>query len=83
MAVSTRGVRFHAENIENIIPKPDLPPPQKPPRLTYFILDCTLIKKENQIFLIYEEIQIGAVAKSYITNGLLVYDEIFAHFLIC
>ena len=28
-----RGVRFHAENIENIIPKPELPPPQKPPRL--------------------------------------------------
>jgi hypothetical protein len=28
-------------------------------------------KKENQIFLIYKEIQNGAVAKSYITNGLL------------
>jgi hypothetical protein len=39
-------------------------------------------KKENQIFLIYKEIQNGAVAKSYITNGLLVYGEIFAHFLI-
>ncbi len=31
-------------------------------------------KKENQIFLIYKEIQNGAVAKSYITNGLLIYD---------
>ncbi len=39
-------------------------------------------KKENQIFLIYKEIQNGAVAKSYMTNGLLIYGEIFAHFLI-
>ncbi len=39
-------------------------------------------KKENKIFLIYKEIQNGAVAKSYMTNGLLVYGEIFAHFLI-
>ncbi len=40
-----------------------------------------LIKKEKQIFLIYKEIQNGAVAKLYMTNGLLIYD-IFAHFLI-
>jgi hypothetical protein len=33
----------------------------------------TLIKKENKIFLIYKEIQKGAVAKSYTTNGLLIY----------
>jgi hypothetical protein len=39
-------------------------------------------KKENQIFLIYKEIQSGAVAKSYMTNGLLIYGEIFSHFLI-
>ncbi len=31
-------------------------------------------KKENQIFLIFKEIQTGAVAKSYMTNGLLKYD---------
>jgi hypothetical protein len=30
-------------------------------------------KKENKIFLIYKEIQNGAVAKSYVTNGLLIY----------
>ncbi len=30
-------------------------------------------KKENQIFLIYKEIQNGAVAKSYMTNGLLIH----------
>jgi hypothetical protein len=39
-------------------------------------------KKENQIFPIYQEIQSGAVAKSYMTNGLLIYGEIFSHFLI-
>jgi hypothetical protein len=33
-------------------------------------------KKENKIFLIYKEIQSGAVAKSYMTNGLLIYGEI-------
>ena len=38
-------------------------------------------KKDNQIFLIYKEIQNGAVAKSYMTNGLLIYGEKFAHFL--
>ncbi len=42
----------------------------------------TLLKNENQIFLIYREIQSGAVTKSYITNGLLIYRELFAHFLI-
>ncbi len=39
-------------------------------------------KKENLIFLIYKEIQNGAVAKSYMTNGLLINGELFAHFLI-
>ncbi len=38
-------------------------------------------KKEYQNFLIYKEIQNGAVAKSYMTNG-LIYWEIFAHLLI-
>jgi len=31
-------------------------------------------KKDNKIFLIFKEIQKGAVAKSYVTNGLLIYD---------
>jgi hypothetical protein len=39
-------------------------------------------KKENQILLICKEIQNGAVAKSHMSNGLLIYGEIFAHFLI-
>ncbi len=34
----------------------------------------TLIKKENIILLIYKEIQKGAVSKSNMTNGLLMYD---------
>ncbi len=34
-------------------------------------------KKENRIFLIYMEIQKGAVAKSYITNGFLIYFLIY------
>jgi hypothetical protein len=38
------------------------------------------LMKENKIFLIYKEIQSGAVAKLYMTNGLLIYGEIFAHF---
>jgi hypothetical protein len=39
-------------------------------------------KKEKSIFLIYEENQCGAVAKSYMTIGFLIYGEIYAHFLI-
>ncbi len=36
---------------------------------------CCTDKKEYQLFLIYREIQSGAVAKSYMTNGLLIYGE--------
>jgi hypothetical protein len=39
-------------------------------------------EKENQIFLIYKEIQKGLVAKSYMTNGLLIFGYIFARYLI-
>jgi hypothetical protein len=45
-------------------------------------MECHTDKKENQIFLIYREIQSGAVAKSYMRKGFLIYKEIFAHFLI-
>ncbi len=38
-------------------------------------------QKENKIVLIYKETQKGAVAKSYMTNGLLIYDIIYVHFL--
>ncbi len=39
-------------------------------------------KKESKLFLIDKEIQNGAVAKSYMINGLIMYGKIFAHFLI-
>jgi hypothetical protein len=40
------------------------------PHTTNHVLYKYTDKKENQIFLIYKEIQNGAVAKSYMTNGL-------------
>jgi hypothetical protein len=49
--------------------------------IIYINCVCT-DKKENRIFLIYREIHSGAVARSYMTNGLLIYGEIFALFLI-
>ncbi len=42
----------------------------------------TLIKKENQIFLIYKEIQNGAVAKSYMGKYLDISSYIWKPFLI-
>jgi hypothetical protein len=33
------------------------------------------VKKEKKIFLIYREIQKGSSAKSYITKGSLIYEE--------
>jgi hypothetical protein len=32
-------------------------------------------KKENKIFLIFKEIQMGAVEKSYMRKGFLIYEE--------
>jgi hypothetical protein len=37
-------------------------------------------KKENEIFLLYKEIQSGAVAKSYIRKGFLVNEEMRKYF---
>jgi hypothetical protein len=45
-----------------------------------FSFSAILIKKKIRKY--NKEIQNGAVAKSYMTNGLLIYGEIFAHFLI-
>jgi hypothetical protein len=39
-------------------------------------------KKENQIFLIYKEIQSGAEAKSYMRKGFLIYEEMRKYFSI-
>ncbi len=35
-----------------------------------------LLKKKRKYFLIYREIQNGAVAKSYMRKGFLIYEEI-------
>ncbi len=37
-------------------------------------------KKETQNFLIYKEIQSGAVAKSYVRKGFLIYEEMRKYF---
>ena len=37
-------------------------------------------KKENQIFLVYKEIQSGAAAKSYMREGCLTYEEMHKYF---
>ncbi len=43
--------------------------------------ECTYTdKKENQIFLIYKEIQSGAVAKWYMRKGFLIYEEMRKYF---
>jgi hypothetical protein len=39
-------------------------------------IHCT-DKKRKKIFLIYKEIQNGAVAKSYMRKGFLIYEEIY------
>ncbi len=38
------------------------------------------VKKENQIFLMYKEIRIGAVAKLYMRKGFLIYEEVRKYF---
>ncbi len=37
-------------------------------------------KKENKIFLIYREIQIGSGPKSYMRKGFLIYEEMHKYF---
>jgi hypothetical protein len=37
-------------------------------------------KKENQILLVYREIQSGAVANSYMRKGFLIYEEMGKYF---
>jgi hypothetical protein len=50
---------------------------------------CTLVtgttytdKRGKKIFLIYKEIQIGAVAKSYMRKGFLIYEEMRKYLVI-
>ncbi len=44
--------------------------------------DCALIKKKIGIFLIYKDIQMGSVAKSYMRKGLLIYEEMRKYLVI-
>jgi hypothetical protein len=39
-------------------------------------------KKENTIFLICKEIQMGAVAKSYLRKGFLIYEDMGKYLII-
>jgi hypothetical protein len=39
-------------------------------------------KKENKNFLIYKEIQMGVVAKSYMRKGFLIYEEMRKYLVI-
>ncbi len=39
-------------------------------------------KKENEIFLIYKEIKMGSVAKSYMRKGFLIYEEMHKYLTI-
>ncbi len=57
--------RCHANLLENFV---------FPTFVNKFRPNSTLIKKENKIFLIYKEIQKGAVAKSW--KGFLIYEEL-------
>jgi hypothetical protein len=49
------------------------------PSLSRFLVASLLCiytdKKENQLFLMYKEIQSGAVAKSYMRKGCLIFEE--------
>jgi hypothetical protein len=47
--------------------------------LELFFALCT-DKKENQIFLVYKEIQSGAVAKLYMRKGFLIHEEMHKYF---
>jgi hypothetical protein len=47
------------------------------------MLDCwksSTDKKEKKIFIKYNEIHMGAVAKSFIRKGFLIYDEMRKYF---
>jgi hypothetical protein len=42
--------------------------------------DSCTDKKENKVFLIFKEIQSGAVANSYMRKGFLIYEEMRKYF---
>jgi hypothetical protein len=50
------------------------------PQVFFYLNRNHTDKKENKIFLIYKEIQNGAVAKSYMRKGFLIYEEMRKYF---
>jgi hypothetical protein len=52
------------------------------PQKDKFAYTSTLIKKEKEIFLMSKEIQMGAVAKSYMRRDFLIYEEIRKYLVI-
>jgi hypothetical protein len=53
---------------------------EKEKKSAYILLHNNTDKKEIQIFLIYKEIQSGAIAKSYMRKGFLIDDEMRKYF---
>ncbi len=51
-------------------------------RFKGFTMNAYTDKKENKIFLIYREIQIGAVAKSHMRKGFLIFEEMRKYLVI-
>jgi hypothetical protein len=45
-----------------------------------YVRVSALMKKDNLLFLIYTEIQSGAIAKSYMRKGFLIYEEMRKYF---
>ncbi len=58
-----------------------------PPKMPRHIIQCEACchytdRKENNIFLIYKEIQMGSDAKSYMRKGFLIYEKMQKNFTI-
>jgi hypothetical protein len=47
-----------------------------------YVYHCT-DKKEKIIFRMYKEIQMGAVAKSHVRKGFLIYEKMCRYLVIC
>jgi hypothetical protein len=56
------------------------PPPLPKVRPPSRVGPLSLIKKKIKFFLIYKKIQSGAVAKSYMMKGFLIYEEMRKYF---
>ncbi len=50
--------------------------------LLKWIMLTTLIKKKRKCFIIFKEIQMGSVAKTYMRKGFLIYEEMRQYLVI-